>query len=111
MAQSDLRVFDLAQLWNEYTGLGFVFAMWMTRETHSPIDFASARNEGLAHVDDIVANYLSDVELSRSELRTYLIKNISYSVDETMRKGMELYFELAQKHQLISENKKLEFAL
>jgi len=26
-----LRVFDLGALWHDFTGFGFVFAMWMTR--------------------------------------------------------------------------------
>jgi chorismate dehydratase len=109
LVQSGLRVFDLAQLWNRYTGLGFVFAMWMSRTETSPIDFASARDEGVSHVDDIIGNYLSELDLSRDEIRDYLIKNISYCVTDEMRRGMELYFKLAHKHQLISEIKELRF--
>jgi predicted solute-binding protein len=74
-----------------------------------PIDFAAARDEGLAHVDAIVSNYESEISLSREEMRQYLTENISYSVDESMRAGMELYYKLAHKHQLIGENKSLEF--
>jgi chorismate dehydratase len=109
LADSDHRVFDLAGLWNQYTGLGFVFAMWMSRQKKSPIDFAAARDEGLAHVDDIVSNYLSEIALAREEMRAYLTQNICYSVDEKMRQGMELYFKLAREHQLIDENKPLRF--
>ena len=29
--RENLRVYDLASLWREHTGLGFVFAMWMAR--------------------------------------------------------------------------------
>ena len=103
------RSYDLAELWRSYTGLGFVFAMWMTRCDYSPIDFAAARDEGLAHVEAIISNYESEIPLSREEMRRYLTENISYSVDESMRAGMELYYELARKHQLIGENKPLEF--
>src|SRR5437764_6187727 len=53
------RVFDLAALWTVFTGFGFVFAMWMVRsdgaETVGVIDFAAARDEGLAHLDNIAA--------------------------------------------------------
>ena len=110
LAQTDLRVFDLAQIWNHHTNLGFVFAMWMTANKTSPIDFASARDEGLAHVDEIIGNYLSEIDLSRGEILNYLTNNISYRVAEKMQQGMELYFKLAQKHQLISDNKELRFA-
>ena len=105
-----LRVFDLAEVWRKYTGLGFVFAMWMTRKESCEIDFAAARDEGLAHLDEIIANYQSDIHLSRDELQKYLSQNISYSIDDSMRRGMELYFELAAKNELITDNKPLLFA-
>ena len=103
------KVFDLAELWRQFTGLGFVFAMWMTSRERSPLDFAAVRDEGLEHVEEIMNNYLPHVSLSRDEMRTYLTENISYSVDESMQKGMELYFELAQLHGLIAQNKPLQF--
>ena len=103
------RTFDLAELWHTHTGLGFVFAMWMTRRDLCEIDFAAARDEGLAHVDDIAANYASEIGLSRDEMKSYLTENISYSIDESMQRGMELYFKLASKHGLIDEDRPLKF--
>ena len=103
------RTFDLAELWRQHTGLGFVFAMWMTRRDSVTINFAAARDEGLAHIDQIIANYETDIRLGPDEMRKYLSKNISYSVDESMRRGMELYFHLAQKNSLLTENKPLVF--
>lgn len=103
------RKFDLAETWKSFTGLGFVFAMWMTRKDDSPIDFAAARDEGFVHIDDIVSNYESEIVLGRDGLKKYLSENISYSVSESMRDGMDLYFRLAQKNGLLIENKPLEF--
>lgn len=105
-----LRVFDLAQLWHHHTGLGFVFAMWMTRQNKCEIDFSSARDEGIDHLDEIIANYETDIRLGPDEMRKYLSQNISYSIDDSMRRGMELYFELALKNGLIDKNKPLRFA-
>ena len=107
--QSAIRTFDLAELWYQHTGFGFVFAMWMTRRETCEIDFAAARDEGLAHADEIAANYAADIGLGRDEMKTYLTENISYSIDDSMRRGMELYFELAWKNGLINENKPLIF--
>jgi len=104
-----IRKFDLANLWRQYTGFGFVFAMWMTRRDKVQIDFAAARYEGLAHIDEIVSNYESEIPLSRQELKEYLSENISYSVDDSMRRGMELYYRLAKKNGLLPENKPLVF--
>src|SRR5437867_2299104 len=56
-AGDPLTVFDLATLWHEHTGLGFVFAMWMARAGNAQrvksIDFSTARDEGLAHLNEI----------------------------------------------------------
>jgi chorismate dehydratase len=104
-----LRVFDLAELWREHTGLGFVFAMWMTASRTCTVDFASARDEGLEHVDAISANYASHLDLSEAEMKTYLTQNISYTIDEGMQRGMELYFKLGNKHQLWESVRELRY--
>jgi chorismate dehydratase len=95
------RVFDLAALWHQHTGLGFIFAMWMTRRDEIAIDFADARDEGLRHLDEIVANYESQIPLTHDELVDYLSNNISYRPDESMLSGLDLYLHLAAKHELI----------
>ena len=106
---SAFRVFDLAETWRKYTGLGFVFAMWMSKKDRVDIDFAAGRDEGLSHIDEIVSNYESEIPLGPDELKTYLSENISYEPDESMRQGMELYFNLARKTGLLAKNKPLEF--
>ncbi len=108
---SAFRTFDLAELWHAHTGLGFVFAMWMTRSEAVDIDFAAARDEGLAHIDEIVANYESDIHLGTGEIQDYLSNNISYSIDENMLKGLELYFKLARQHCLVELDRPLDFIL
>jgi chorismate dehydratase len=110
-ASSQMRTFDLAGLWHQHTGLGFIFAMWMSRSMELPIDLAAARDEGLVHIDEIAANYVGDINLTFGELKQYLAGNISYSVDEKMQEGLELYFELAFKNGLIERNRPLEYTL
>lgn len=111
--QDDLRIFDMASLWREYTGKGFVFAMWAVREDciHliNHIDFAAARDEGLRQVEEIVARYEKQIPLSRDELRAYLTEKITYHVDKSMEQGLNLYFDLAFKNGLIEERKPLRF--
>ena len=107
--ETKYRKFDLAATWKKFTGFGFVFAMWMARaeraEIVKQIDFAAARDEGLRHLDEIAADYEPKISLSRADFLTYLSENISYSIDETMRKGLQLYFKLAHRHGL-TENLK-----
>src|SRR5882762_9806861 len=107
------RVFDLATLWHEFTGLGFVFAMWMAGASQAErihaIDLKAIRDEGLAHLDEIAAGYADKAALSPAEVRDYLTGNIVFQMDEKMMKGLELYFELARKHGLVQQIKPLEF--
>jgi len=103
-ARENLRVYDLAVLWREFTGLGFVFAMWMAHESAAEavrrVDFAGARDEGLARLEEIVAEYERELGLPRAELRAYLTENICFDLNEEMRAGLELFFQLAHKHKL-----------
>jgi len=112
--RDQFRVFDLATLWHDYTGFGFVFAMWMARASEAErtraIDFAAARDEGLANLDEIAAQYQNQAQLSPQEIKEYLTQNIAFTLDGEMQKGLHLYFELAQKHKLIEQASKLEFA-
>ena len=107
------RKFDLAETWKQFTGCGFVFAMWMANsekaETAKKIDFKQARDEGLKHLDEIVANYETDIALDRDDFKGYLAENISYTIDDSMQRGLSLYFQLAHKHQLIERLKPMQF--
>jgi len=113
ISRDRFRVFDLATLWHEYTGFGFVFAMWMARVSAADviraIDFDGARDEGLANLDAIAAQYASQIALSRAEIGCYLTENIAFGMDDEMKKGLQLYFDLARKHKLIEEVKPMEF--
>lgn len=112
-SEDRLRKFDLVELWKSFTGFGFVFAMWMANveklATAKQIDFAAARDEGIAHADEIISNYESQITLPRKDFKKYLTENISYSINDSMQKGLELYFELAYKNGLCENLKPLKF--
>lgn len=107
------RKFDLVELWRGFTGFGFVFAMWMANkdslEIIRNIDFAAIRDEGLTHLNEIIANYKPEIALSNEDFKTYLTENISFSIDENMQKGLAFFYELAFKHKLIDDLKPLNF--
>ncbi len=108
-----LNVWDMASIWREHTGLGFVFAMWMVRdeaiERARAVDFSGARDEGVARLEEIVGVYQDKIPMPVEELRNYLTENIVFNVDESMEKGLRLYFELAFKNKLIERVKPLTF--
>lgn len=112
-ARAGLKVWDMANLWRKYTGLGFVFAMWMIAdqavEKARSVDFAGARDEGVAHIEEIVQSYRDKIPMPVQELRKYLTENIVFRVDQSMEQGLKLYFELAAKHGLIDSVKPLRF--
>lgn len=111
--ETKYKKFDLAEVWKSFTGCGFVFAMWMAQAdeaaTAKRINFQNARDEGLNHLDEIVSNYVTEISLSRGKFKNYLSENISYSIDDSMQKGLELFFKLAHKNHLIEECKPLIF--
>ena len=86
------EVYDLAREWRKFTGLPFVFAVWMG---HSAIqshpahiaDFAASLDFGLAHIDDIAAEYAPKLGMTPSAVKVYLTRNIDYSLDEENRRG------------------------
>ena len=112
-SRKEVTVWDLAGLWHRYTGLGFVFAMWMVRDNASEkakrVDFSEARDEGVRHIEEIVDYFQSRIPLSRNQLLSYLNESISYHLAEKMRSGLELYFQLALKHGLIESLRQPEF--
>lgn len=112
-AEDQFRKFDLAETWQSFTGFGFVFAMWMANKDRTEIarkiDFAAARDEGLAHLDEIIANYETEITLTHTDFKNYLAENISYTIDDSMHKGLALYYDLAHKHGLIEKRKDLYF--
>ena len=111
--RAGLRVYDMAALWREFTGLGFVFAMWMAHEGASgrvgSIDFAAARDEGLARVEEIAAGYERELGRPRAELARYLTRNICFELDDALAAGLELFFNLAHTHGVIRSQRPLRF--
>ncbi len=111
--REEFRVYDLATLWHELTGFGFVFAMWMARkdsvEKVRSVDFGAARDEGLANLHDIAARHESQMGVSAAESATYLTENIAFRMHEKMWQGLTLFFELATKHKLCEKTKSIHF--
>lgn len=112
-SREGLRVYDLAALWRELTGFGFIFAMWMAHSGAASgalaVDFAAARDDGLANVDEIVDEYEKRLALPRAELLSYLRENICYETNPDMLAGLELYFRLAHEHGLTDDVRPLNY--
>jgi len=106
-------VYDLAAEWKKFTGLPFVFAFWAGRAgknlSRCRKDFAESREFGLAHIDDIAAEYALKLKIEPADVKVYLTENIDYSLDEENCRGLRLFFKLAREAGIIPAEKKLKF--
>jgi chorismate dehydratase len=88
-------VFDLAEEWINFTSLPFVFACWVANKKLS-LDFISDFNKtlkfGVEHINETV-RYFKEFIPKSVDATDYFINNISYSLDDNKRKGMELFFK------------------
>lgn len=101
-----VEVIDLGQFWYDWTGLPFVFAMWVARQdaaTEGVEDALSqARDQGLARILDIARDEAPRLGLSEDVARTYLTKNLHYHLTSAERSGLKLFHELAAQHNLVN---------
>jgi chorismate dehydratase len=72
-------VFDLGEVWREWTGLPFVFARWIVRRDLNPEAIAFLKKLitqslelGLQRIDDIAAKR-TDLSMTVEEVREYLL--------------------------------------
>ena len=87
--------YDLAEEWQNFTGLPFVFACWVsnvTLEDNFINEFNSALSYGVNHIEESVAekpnHALGDKALD------YLKNKISYNFDTDKRKALQKFLEL-----------------
>lgn len=88
-------VYDLAEAWQSYTQLPFVFATWVSNKNLPDEfiqDFNSACNLGLSHLDTII----SANAFPQYDLLTYFTQNISYVLNEERQKGMQLFMKMLE---------------
>ena len=75
---------DLAEAWNEMTGLPFVFALWVTREGVDlgdlPDRLALSKADGLAHAEELATANAARLGLDRVSCIDYLTRVLSYDL-------------------------------
>jgi chorismate dehydratase len=107
-------VYDVAHEWMEMTGRPCVLAIWVARrDAATPAlvaDFLASKAYGLARIGEIAEAASLKLDLPVPALERYLGENIDYSLDETNRAGLELYFRMCAEAGLIPRVRPLEFA-
>lgn len=106
--ESFVEVMDLGQFWYDWTGLPFVFAMWVARREVNTegVDEAlsHARDLGIANVADIAREEAPRLGISETLAHTYLTRNLHYHLTSAERSGLKLFSELAAQHNLVKPN-------
>ena len=106
--ESFVEVMDLGQFWYDWTGLPFVFAMWVARREVNTegVDEAlsHARDLGIANVADIAREEAPRLGISESLAHNYLTRNLHYHLTSAERSGLKLFSELAAQHNLVKPN-------
>ena len=85
-------IFDLGEEWENFTGLPFVFAAWISNKKLDDnfIDaFNKANAFGLNRIEEVVKENPFPV----FDLHTYYNECISFNLDENKKKGLDLFLE------------------
>lgn len=86
-------IYDLGEAWHSWTGLGFVFAAWVSNrpmEESFRKDFNEANAAGLLALDEVIRQN----PYPAYDLHTYYTKNIQYRLDVNCLEGMRLFLSL-----------------
>jgi chorismate dehydratase len=104
LSDNELYVYDLGRVWTEFTGLPFVFALWMVRKDSSARipglvqrlkeDLVEARMAAVASYGAIAANAPEREWMGERGLLDYW-RAISYSLDDEHVEGLMRFYDMA----------------
>lgn len=86
-------IYDLAEEWIKFTGLPFVFALWVSlKQLPEQITrpFAEALAFGVNHIPESI-EYFKEKLPPCEDCLEYLEQNISFTLDESKKKGLALF--------------------
>ena len=115
----DVHIYDLGKLWHEWTGLPFVFALWLcTRraacehpaEVHRLAQHLLAVKTQSRRELDTLADSAPEAEwMGRQGLITYWRDNISYELGPLHMEGLKRFFRDCVELELLSAEPELNF--
>jgi chorismate dehydratase len=119
--ESFAAVWDLGEEWLNWTGLPFVFAMWVARSDESAhiansseMDrvatmLSEARNRGVARIPQIAQREATKLGISTDLAENYLKHNLHFCLGSAEQNGLRLFQELATQLGLAPEGVDLVF--
>ncbi len=91
--------YDLGALWKDWTGLPFVFALWIKRkgiDEKISLQMNTAFEYGISHLPDVISLEKNDT----TDLYYYFSHHIQYKLDDQKRQALQLFLEKSAKFQL-----------
>jgi len=121
LLKPDLLVYDLGELWHNWTGLPFVFALWLCRR--------QIADDWYTEVADLARQLVVSKSFARSNLRSiaeeapeaswmgvdrlvdYWHTNISYDLEDSHLEGLILFYQYCVELDLLKSKPELHFLL
>jgi chorismate dehydratase len=95
---------DLGEEWTRWTGLPFVFALWVARPGvelgGTGEALAAARDEGITRLAEIARQAAPIVQIPEAECLAYLRDHLEFRLGARQRQGLERFFDLAARNGL-----------
>lgn len=111
-------VTDLGAFWYHFTGLPFVFALWILRRdaandhpeevVNLARQLAAARERAFADLPNLANSYAASSGFAANQLENYW-RGMSYDLREEHLEGLRLYFALCVKQGLLAKTPELVF--
>lgn len=89
--------YDLSEEWMNFAKLPFVFAAWVANKKIDDAfvhEFNNALKFGLDNINQVVKSFQNIKPDSEINIKTYLERDISYSLDVEKRRGMDLFLKM-----------------
>jgi chorismate dehydratase len=86
--------YDLAEMWQLWTGLPFVFAAWVANkklDNEFIKQFNQALHIGLEHIQELI--YILPTQYFHFDLKEYFTKNISYELTDAKKEGLKRFLK------------------
>jgi len=117
MLDVDISYYDLAEAWRMWSGLPFIFALWLVRNEIADQRracvmqiqkaFVRSISLGLKNLDEI-CDRLSH-KWPRQQILEYFKVNLAYDLNPQGIEGLRFFIRELYRHNLIKENVKLNF--
>ncbi len=93
---------DLGNKWYQWTGLPFVFAMWIARDDSTSAELTevlnAARDCGVSHISEIAAHEARLLDIPVGLAESYLRNNLHFELGPHEQAGLRRFYDLCVKH-------------